>query len=434
MRRFLLCFVAGLMTLSIHAQTPQQLLDAAKKATKSDVKKENLATAEKAVEDALKAPENQAGYEAYLYKAKLMLSMSRLDDNTRILAYATKKEYKSEYPKSAVDAVSALMTAMKNTKDPKAIKEISKLLTETQGFLNQYGSEMSEIKDYLGAYNSFKSTLAVHDALVAAGQKGTLEKPEDYNKQLYLTGLLANYANKEAESANIYEKLLANRVDSSFVYTSLFKLKYEKDPEGAMKILEAGRKKYPDETSLLFSEINHYLKIGKLDILIEKLKLGIEKEPNNLTLYFTMGNVYDNLAQKETDAAKSESYSQEAMTWYKKTLEKDPKNSDALYSIGAYYYNKAAKVSTELKKVESDMSKAGQKKYDELTKQMLAEFENALPYFQKSEASDPNSQNTLIALKEIYARKNDLTMAKEFKARLENVSGGGKNEKSYFNH
>ena len=434
MRRFLLCFVAGLITLSIHAQTPQQLLDAAKKATKSDVKKENIAATEKAVEDALKAPENQAGYEAYLYKAKLMLSMAKLDDNARIVANISKKEYKSEYPKSAVDAVSALLTAMKNTKDPKAIKEIGKLLTETNGFLNQYGSEMSETKDYLGAYNSFKSTLDVNDALKAAGQKGTLEKPEDYNKQLYLTGLLSTYAGKESESIDIYEKLLANKVDSSFVYSALFKLKYDKDPEAAMKILEAGRVRYPDETSLLFSEINHYLKIGKLDVLIEKLKLGIEKEPNNMTLYFTMGNVYDNLAQKETDAAKSESYSQEALNWYKKTLEKDSKNSDALYSIGAYYYNKAAKVSTELKKVESDMSKAGQKKYDELTKQMLGEFENALPYFQKSEASDPNSQNTLIALKEIYARKNDLTMAKEFKTRLENVTGGGKNEKSYFNH
>ena len=434
MRRFLLCFVAGLMTLSIHAQTPQQLLDAAKKATKSDVKKENIATAEKAVEDALKAPENQAGYEAYLYKAKLMLGMAKLDDNARAIANVTKKEYKSEYSKSAVDAVSALMTAMKNTKDPKAVKEIVKLLTETNGFLNQYGSEMSETKDYLGAYYAFKSTLDVNDALKAAGQKATLEKPEDYNKQLYLTGLLSTYAGKENESVDIYEKLLSNKVDSSFVYSALFKLKYDKDPEAAMKVLEAGRKRYPDETTLLFSEINHYLKMGKLDILIEKLKQGIEKEPNNMTLYFTMGNVYDNLAQKETDAAKSESYSQEALNWYKKTLEKDTKNSDALYSIGAYYYNKAAKVSTELKKVESDMSKAGQKKYDELTKQMLAEFENALPYFQKSEASDPNSQNTLIALKEIYARKNDLTMAKEFKTRLENVSGGGKNEKSYFNH
>lgn len=432
MRRFLLCFVAGLISISIYAQTAQQQLDAAKKATKSDVKKENLAAAEKAVDDALKATENQSGYEAHLFKAKLNLSKAKLDESARTMSTITKKEYKSEYTKSGLEAADALLMAFKNTKDPKAIKEITKMVPEANVYLNQYASEMSDVKDYVGAYNSFKATLDLHEALVAAGQKGTLEKPEDYNKQLYLTGLLSTYADKEKESVGIYEKLLSNKVDSSFVYASLFKIKYDQDQDAALKILEAGRKRHPDESSLLFSEINHYLKVGKLDILIDKLKQGIEKEPTNLTLYFTMGNVYDNLAQQETDVTKSEAYSSDALNWYKKTLEMDPKNADALYSIGAYYYNKAAKVSTELKKVESDMSKAGQKKYDELTKLMLAEFENALPYFQKSEANDPNSQNTLIALKEIYARKNDLTMAKEFKTRLDNIANGVKNEKSYF--
>jgi hypothetical protein len=40
--------------------------------------------------------------------------------------------------------------------------------------------------------------------------------------------------------------------------------------------------------------------------------------------------------------------------------------------------------------------------------------------------------NTLIALKEIYAKKDQLDLSKEFKTRLELVQGGGKNEKSYF--
>ncbi len=432
MRRFLFCVVVSLLSFNIYAQTPQQLLEAAKKATKSDVKKDNLAAAEKAVEDALNAPENQAGYEAYLYKAKLMLSQAKLDENGRALTSITKKEFKSDYPKSAMTAVSALLTAMKNTKDPKATKEIAKVMTDIAPYLNQYASDFSEAKDYVSAYQSFKAALDVHEALKAAGQKGTLEKPEDYNKQLYLTGLLSNYAGKEAESVGIYEKLIANKVDSSFVYSALFRSKYDSDPKAAMAILEAGRKRHPDETSLLFLEINHYLKIGQLDVLIEKLKQGIEKEPENLSLYFTMGNVYDNLAQKETDAAKSDAYAKEALSWYKKTLEKDPKNADAVYSIGAYYYNRAAKVSTEIKKIESDMSKEGQKKYDKLTQEMLAEFDQALPFFQKSEALDPNNQNALIALKEIYARKNDMVMAKEFKTRLENVTNGEKNATSYF--
>ena len=432
MRRFLFCLIAGLMSFSVYAQTSQQLLEAAKKATKGDVKKENLAAAEKAVDDALNASENQAGYEAYLYKAKLLLSQIKLDENNRAMTLVTKKEFKPEYPKAAMTAVSALLTAMKNTKDPKATKEIVKTMNEVAPFINQSASDFSEAKDYVGAYQSFKASLDVHEALKAAGQKGNLEKPEDYNKQLYLVGLLSNYAGKEAETVSIYEKLIENKMDSAFVYSSLFKIKYDSDPKAAMVILEAGRKRHPDETSLLFLEINHYLKMGQLDVLIEKLKQGIEREPDNLSLYFTMGNVYDNLAQKETDSAKSDAYATEALNWYKKTLEKDPKNADAVYSIGAYYYNRAAKISAEIKKIESDMSKEGQKKYDKFTQEMLAEFDQALPFFQKSEALDPNNQNALVALKEIYARKNDMAMTKEFKARLDNVTSGEKNATSYF--
>lgn len=433
MRKILIGVVASILTIiTINAQTSAQLLEAAKKATKGDVKKENIATAQKAVDDALNAPENQAGFEAYLYKAKLALSMAKIDEANRELARLTGKGSKAEYTKSAIMGINALGTALKNAKDPKATKELLKTLSELATYTNNYGSDLSEAKDYAGAYESFKAGLTAHDALKAANMKSPFDKPEDYSKQMYLTGLLAGYADKEEDAAPVYEKMLANKVDSAFVYNSLYKLKKKSDPDGAIKILEAGRKRHPEETSLLFNEINYYLEKGQLDVLINKIKEGIEKEPNNITLYFTMGNVYDNLSQKEKDPAKAAELANESLSWYKKTLEKDPKNADAMYSIGAYYYNKAAKVSQELKKVESDMSKAGQKKYDELTAAMLAEFENALPYFQKSEAMDANNQSALIALKEIYARKNDMGMAKEFKSRLENVQGGGKNEKSFF--
>ena len=433
MRRFLICFVAGILSIStINAQTPQQLLEAAKKATKSDLKKENIASAQKAVDDALNASENQSSFEAYLYKGKLNIGLAKLDEAGRQLAQITQKQYKSEYPKSATDAASALLTALKNAKDPKATKEIVKVITEAAAYTNNYGSELSELKDYVGSYESFKAGLDIHDALKAAGQKGTLEKIEDYNRQLYLVGLLAGYADKTVEAKGIFEKMLATKVDSSFVYTSLYTLYKKDDPDKALSVLQEGRKKYPKESSLLFSEINYYLEKGKMEELLDKLKEGIEAEPNNLSLYFTLGSVYENLASKTTEEAKATEYTNEALNWYKKTLEKDPNNADALYAMGAYYYNKAAKFSQELKKVESDMSKAGQKKYDDLMKLMLAEFENALPFFQKSESQDPNNQNALIALKEIYARKNDLNLSKEFKNRLETVTGGGKNATPYF--
>ena len=59
-------------------------------------------------------------------------------------------------------------------------------------------------------------------------------------------------------------------------------------------------------------------------------------------------------------------------------------------------------------------------------------FDQALPYFQKAESLDANDMNTLIALNEIYARKEDETLSPEFKKRLDTVKAGGKNAKSYF--
>ena len=113
-------------------------------------------------------------------------------------------------------------------------------------------------------------------------------------------------------------------------------------------------------------------------------------------------------------------------------MELDAKDVDAIYSIGASFYNKAAIYSKEMKKLESDFSKEGQKKYEAAEKLMLAEFENALPYFKKAEGLNPNDRNTLIALKEIFARKNDLKTANEFKARLQVLDDNGKNKESFF--
>jgi tetratricopeptide (TPR) repeat protein len=214
----------------------------------------------------------------------------------------------------------------------------------------------------------------------------------------------------------------------------LYRANLDKNPEKAIAFLAAGRKKYPENTGMMFDEINYYLKAGKLDILTDKLKAAIAKEPNNIALYTTTGNVYENLAKEvgKTDAAKSAALETEAMGYYDQAMKLDPNNSVANYAKGAFYYNKAAIITADMKKLDSDMTKAGQAKYDVLKKNMLSMFETALPFFQKSETSDPNDQNTLVALKEIYARIDKLDVSSEMKKRLENVRAGGKNASSYF--
>ncbi|MEZ4919652.1 MAG: hypothetical protein R2792_11180 [Saprospiraceae bacterium] len=90
------------------------------------------------------------------------------------------------------------------------------------------------------------------------------------------------------------------------------------------------------------------------------------------------------------------------------------------------YYNKAAFRTQELQKMENDFSPAGLKKAKEKRDQVMALFDQALPFFQKAESINPNELNTLIALSEIYARKEDFTKMKEFKARQEVIKAAEK--------
>jgi tetratricopeptide (TPR) repeat protein len=132
------------------------------------------------------------------------------------------------------------------------------------------------------------------------------------------------------------------------------------------------------------------------------------------------------------DKVKAEEYFNESLNYYNQGIAKDAKNVDAIYSVGALYYNRAAVLTQKLNKLADDYSKDGLKKYQDMRAQVFEQFEKALPFFKKAENLDPNDTNTLIALKEIFAKKDQLDISKALKERLENVQAGKKNETPYF--
>ena len=431
-------------TISISAQTPADLLKKASKAVEAaNGKKEKMAEAETALDAALKAPENQSNIDVWLIQAKFYNDQAELDNLNRTTALTIQKKasYKNEYTYSANKGLASIQQAIKLLQPSapdykKQVKKVVEAANKLQPYLNFYSQEFTENKDYANSYTSFKGTMELHDFIKANGGKSSLDDSKAMDRQMYLTALISTFADKRVENIPLYEKMIATGKDTSFTYSALYdakmSLKTPADSAAAISILSKGREKFKDDSQLLFTEINYYLKIGKLDVLIDKLKEGIQREPKNVGLYFTLGNVYDNLSQQEKDEAKKTSYDNESVNYYNKALEIDPKNTEALYSLGARYYNKAAKISKDMKAMESDFSKAGQKKYDGLEKDMQAQFDLSLPYFKKAESFNANDQNTLTALKEIFARKNDLKTSNEFKTRLQTVTDGGKNAAPYF--
>jgi tetratricopeptide (TPR) repeat protein len=248
--------------------------------------------------------------------------------------------------------------------------------------------------------------------------------------------MIAGMANRCADAVIYYEKLRATGAANAGVYDGLYNCKIQMgDEAGAAAVLAEGRQKFPDDSALLFAEINTYLKAGKLAELTGRLEQAIKQEPGNIGLYVTLGNVYDNLYQasmKDKKDAEATQYFEKAKENYAAGLAKDPNHVDANYSLGALYFNKAAVRTQEMNAMPEDFSSAGLKKMESMRNEVFALFELALPYFQKAESIDPNDLNTLIALNEIYARKDDEAISPEIKKRLDVVKNGGKNAASYF--
>lgn len=337
---------------------------------------------------------------------------------------------KSQYPDASLTAYNAYKKALEFAQKKYEKSDAIKGIAEVSNGLRNMGADKYQEKQYGAAYSAFNAVVEGQETLKGAGEKAILADTS-LNQYTFYAAVCANLAKMTPEAKVLYEKLYKVKYKDAAVYDGLYNMTYSEDPKKALSYLEEGRKLFPDETSLLFTEINHYLRINKLDELTGKLKLAIEKEPNNVSLYNTLGNVYDNLALIAQDSLKNPEkaaeYSKEALGSYEAALKKQPNNADANYSVGAYYYNRAASKTKDLIKLQDDYSKEGTKKYNAVSDEIKALFAQALPYFQKAESFNPNDANTIIALKEIFAKTNDLEKSNEFKKRLETINSGGKN-------
>jgi hypothetical protein len=422
--------------ISLVAQDAEKSLKAANKALNTynldpAGAGDKLLEAKSKIDEAMGYPENKGVFMMWVTRGQIYNSLAEKD----FLLRSINKAAKAQHPTAGTEALDAFTKGMALAVKKYETKDCLDGLTETMNHLNNAAISYYDAQDYANAYRNFKGALEVHDILIANNLKSVFTTPEAIGNQYFVATFCATKGNILKEAEPFIEKMYQLKYDSALVYEALFVLNEDKDDAKALKYLEEGRKKYPDETSLLFSEINYYLKKNQMESLIEKLKAGIAKEPDNISLYVTLANVYDNLAGKKADAGEkaiSEEYAVNARTYYEKTLELDPKNFEALYGLGAASYNKAAKLTKELQALSSDFSKEGERKFKAKEAEVKAAFGEALPFFQRAESLNANDLLTLGALKEIYARLDNLELSGEFKKRYENVEAGKTNQ-PYFN-
>ena len=269
----------------------------------------------------------------------------------------------------AAKAVDAFEKVISETDDKGDKKDALKGLEATENHLNNLGIYKFQENAYAEAFDYFNKSVEIYSILKANDYESRLSDEVTRKDHLFYTGAAGYYGQKGMEAVPVLEMLEKEGTDKPLVYEALFTIYHENENPSAIEYLNKGREAFPDDTGLLFAEINYYLTQGKLDVLVDKLKMALEKEPDNVSIYNTLGNVYDQLNQQERAAGnteKADEYFNEAMGYYEQVLAKEPENFDAVYSQGALYYNKAASLTDEINELANDFSNEGTKKYNAL--------------------------------------------------------------------
>jgi tetratricopeptide (TPR) repeat protein len=333
------------------------------------------------------------------------------------------ESYEIQYPEAPSQARTFFKEAISLSTKAGHTSDALKGLLQTEGHLNNLGITYFSSGDYLAAYKKFNEALNLYKFLSENSSPSRLDNDEERASHIFYTSACGFYGKAGQELIPLFKELMSMNYEDALVYQALFELKEEKGDSDALTYLEKGRELFPENTGLLFAEINYYLRNQKLDILIDKLKAAIEAEPTNLSVYATLGNVFDQLMMKSRGAGELEQaqeYFDQALVYYNAGLGIDENNFELNYSVGALYYNKAASMVEDLNKLSDDYSREGTRKFNALKAEMDRFFDQSLPYFLKAESVSPTDMNTLIALREIYARKGEIEKSDSYRTKIEN--------------
>lgn len=224
------------------------------------------------------------------------------------------------------------------------------------------------------------------------------EDKENIRRDSYQNAALCALNMKDYDKAGeYYRTMIKNGTANEKVYANLASILISKSEfEAAKVVIDDGRALYPDNQSLIESELNYFIGTNQSEKAVDKLKMAIEADPNNPDLYFNLALAYDKLEEEEKMVAA-----------YEKIIDISPDYYSAYLNLGAYY-NEQANAVIEKMNAEPDWQKA-----IELEPERNKWYNLALPHLKKAYELQPDREEVKRALERIYANLNMLEEMKE---------------------
>ena len=197
--------------------------------------------------------------------------------------------------------------------------------------------------------------------------------------------------NDNVKSKDLLQQLIDMNFNEPSIFIHMSNIFIEEgNTDQAINYLNLGRDMFEDDQSLINTEINLYIQLGRTTELITKLSEAIELDPENDLLYFNRATMYD----QKGDFVNAEND-------YLISLELNKSSFGANYNLGALYFNAGVETNNKANNTSNNTT------YKKLKSQADNSFSKALPFLEMAFDLDNKDKNTLLSLKQLYYLNGD---------------------------
>ena len=232
------------------------------------------------------------------------------------------------------------------------------------------------------AFKYFEMSLQIKaDNIYTSGKTIAVDTPIIFN-----AAVAAQKANDNNNAIKYYKKSLEYNYEVARCYAMLAStLKANGQEEEAVKYLHEGYQKFPSDEYMIVELINYYLLGSEPERAEEFLDAAIKNDPKNASFYRAKGTLYEKMKNLEG-----------AAQMYTKALEIDPKDFAAQYNLG----NIKLIAAIEFHKKVQDIVDI--EEYNKEVEKVFVMYAETVPFFEKAREINPEDQNTIITLRELY--------------------------------
>ncbi|MDO1511687.1 tetratricopeptide repeat protein [Maribacter confluentis] len=176
--------------------------------------------------------------------------------------------------------------------------------------------------------------------------------------------------------------------NTALIYTQLGQ------DEKALEAYKAARKNDPEDVNLILNEANLYFNQGDKEKFKELMAQAISLAPDNADLHYNVGVI--SMEQENYDDARKS---------YRKAIEIDPGYTNAYLNLSTTYVNEGNGMIDEMNSLGN--SRADIAKYDELKMKKDGLFKQGADILEEALKTNPENENIMIQLKNIYGAMGD---------------------------